>query len=102
MTISAYLPEILLLSQQVSLTGEFLFLEATDELWIGLNDLSMQMYFEWSDGIPVTYTKWLPGEPTHAINGQEDCVVMAGEVKLSHLSAALYCFIFVSSMSARN
>uniref|UniRef100_A0A8C3CSE1 C-type lectin domain-containing protein n=1 Tax=Cairina moschata TaxID=8855 RepID=A0A8C3CSE1_CAIMO len=53
--------------------------KATDELWIGLNDLSMQMYFEWSDGIPVTYTKWLPGEPTHAINGQEDCVVMAGE-----------------------
>uniref|UniRef100_A0A8B9BIN9 Macrophage mannose receptor 1 n=1 Tax=Anser brachyrhynchus TaxID=132585 RepID=A0A8B9BIN9_9AVES len=53
--------------------------EATDELWIGLNDLSTHMYFEWSDGTPVTYTKWLPGEPTHAINGQEDCVVMAGE-----------------------
>ncbi|KAM6101738.1 macrophage mannose receptor 1-like isoform 1-T1 [Theristicus caerulescens] len=53
--------------------------KAADELWIGLNDLNMQMYFEWSDGTPVTYTKWLPGEPTHAINGQEDCVIMAGE-----------------------
>ncbi|KFO04791.1 Macrophage mannose receptor 1, partial [Balearica regulorum gibbericeps] len=53
--------------------------KAVDELWIGLNDLSTQMYFEWSDGTPVTYTKWLPGEPTHAINGREDCVIMAGE-----------------------
>uniref|UniRef100_A0A8D0EN57 C-type lectin domain-containing protein n=1 Tax=Strix occidentalis caurina TaxID=311401 RepID=A0A8D0EN57_STROC len=50
-----------------------------DELWIGLNDLNTQMYFEWSDGTPVTYTKWLPGEPTYAISGQEDCVIMAGE-----------------------
>ncbi|NXE75187.1 MRC1 protein, partial [Cochlearius cochlearius] len=53
--------------------------KAADELWIGLNDLNTQMYFEWSDGTPVTYTKWLPGEPTHAITGQEDCVIMAGE-----------------------
>ncbi|OXB67692.1 hypothetical protein ASZ78_015224, partial [Callipepla squamata] len=53
--------------------------KAMDELWIGMNDLSTQMYFEWSDETPVTYTKWLPGEPTHSVNGQEDCVVMAGE-----------------------
>nr|CCP50119.1 MRC1L-E [Gallus gallus] len=53
--------------------------KATDDLWIGMNDFSTQMYFEWSDETPVTYTKWLPGEPTHAVSGQEDCVVMAGE-----------------------
>ncbi|NXX93061.1 MRC1 protein, partial [Centropus bengalensis] len=53
--------------------------KAADELWIGLNDLDTQMYFEWSDGTPVTYTKWLPGEPTHSINGQEDCVIKAGK-----------------------
>ncbi|KAH0627502.1 hypothetical protein JD844_003273 [Phrynosoma platyrhinos] len=51
----------------------------TDELWIGLNDLKVQMYFEWTDGTHVTYTKWLPGEPTHASNKQEDCVVMKGK-----------------------
>ncbi|XP_006119560.2 macrophage mannose receptor 1-like isoform X1 [Pelodiscus sinensis] len=51
----------------------------TDELWIGLNDLKVQMYFEWSDGTPVTYTRWLRGEPTHANNRQEDCVVMKGQ-----------------------
>lgn len=56
-------------------------LEPSDELWIGLNDLKVQMYFEWSDGTPVTYTKWLRGEPTHASNRQEDCVVMKGKVK---------------------
>ncbi|CAM2105345.1 unnamed protein product [Caretta caretta] len=51
----------------------------TDELWIGLNDLGIQMYFEWSDKMPVTYTKWLRGEPTHANSRQEDCVVMKGQ-----------------------
>lgn len=70
-----------------------------DELWLGMNDLSTQMYFEWSDETPVTYTKWLPGEPTHAVSGQEDCVVMAGEVKSSHLY-----LIFISNhlMNALN
>ncbi|KAM9024791.1 macrophage mannose receptor 1-like isoform 1-T1 [Ara ararauna] len=53
--------------------------QPSDELWIGLNDLKVQMYFEWSDGTPVTYTKWLRGEPTHANNRQEDCVVMKGK-----------------------
>ncbi|KAM4705171.1 macrophage mannose receptor 1 [Rhinophrynus dorsalis] len=47
----------------------------TDKVWIGLNDLKVQMYFEWSDGTPVTYTVWLTGEPSHRNNRQEDCVV---------------------------
>uniref|UniRef100_A0A8C8BN78 Macrophage mannose receptor 1 n=1 Tax=Otus sunia TaxID=257818 RepID=A0A8C8BN78_9STRI len=49
-----------------------------DELWIGLNDFRVQMYFEWSDGTPVTYTKWHHGEPTHTQN-RADCIVMKGE-----------------------
>uniref|UniRef100_G1PD26 Macrophage mannose receptor 1 n=1 Tax=Myotis lucifugus TaxID=59463 RepID=G1PD26_MYOLU len=53
--------------------------EPNDELWIGLNDLKIQMYFEWSDGTPVTFTKWLHGEPSHENNRQEDCVVMKGK-----------------------
>ncbi|KAJ7408292.1 Macrophage mannose receptor 1 [Pitangus sulphuratus] len=53
--------------------------QPADELWIGLNDLKVQMYFEWSDGTPVTYTKWLRGEPTHLNKRQEDCVVMKGK-----------------------
>nr|XP_054362403.1 macrophage mannose receptor 1 [Mirounga angustirostris] len=54
-------------------------LEPNDELWIGLNDIKIQMYFEWSDGTPVTFTKWLRGEPSHENNRQEDCVVMKGK-----------------------
>lgn len=54
-----------------------------DELWIGLNDIKIQMYFEWSDGTPVTFTKWLRGEPSHENNRQEDCVVMKGKVRCS-------------------
>ncbi|XP_023561199.1 macrophage mannose receptor 1 [Octodon degus] len=53
--------------------------EPSDELWIGLNDIKIQMFFEWSDGTPVTFTKWLRGEPSHENNRQEDCVVMKGK-----------------------
>ncbi|KAI4575392.1 hypothetical protein MJG53_011595 [Ovis ammon polii x Ovis aries] len=53
--------------------------EPSDELWIGLNDIKIQMYFEWSDGTPVTFTKWLRGEPSHENNRQEDCAVMKGK-----------------------
>ncbi|CAH2282335.1 macrophage mannose receptor 1-like isoform X2 [Pelobates cultripes] len=42
--------------------------------WIGLNDLNIQLYFEWSDGTPVTYTVWRRGEPSHLNNREEDCV----------------------------
>uniref|UniRef100_A0A8B9NY81 MRC1 protein n=1 Tax=Apteryx owenii TaxID=8824 RepID=A0A8B9NY81_APTOW len=49
-----------------------------DELWIGLNDFRVQMYFEWSDGTPVTYTKWHQGEPNHTHN-KADCIIMKGE-----------------------
>ncbi|XP_061094630.1 macrophage mannose receptor 1-like isoform X1 [Conger conger] len=51
----------------------------TDELWIGLNDQRNQMLFEWSDRSHVTFTKWQPGEPTHATNMQEDCVLIRGK-----------------------
>uniref|UniRef100_G1KWP1 Mannose receptor C-type 1 n=1 Tax=Anolis carolinensis TaxID=28377 RepID=G1KWP1_ANOCA len=51
----------------------------TDLLWIGLNDQRTAMYFEWSDGTPVRFTKWQRGEPTHVNNVQEDCVIMSGE-----------------------
>uniref|UniRef100_A0A663EA94 Mannose receptor C-type 1 n=1 Tax=Aquila chrysaetos chrysaetos TaxID=223781 RepID=A0A663EA94_AQUCH len=51
----------------------------TDKLWIGLNDHKVQMYFEWSDGMPVTYTKWHLGEPSTTNNRPEDCVLIKGQ-----------------------
>ncbi|XP_010742418.3 macrophage mannose receptor 1 [Larimichthys crocea] len=51
----------------------------TDVLWIGLNDQRNQMLFEWSDRSHVTYTQWQSGEPSHATNLQEDCVLIRGK-----------------------
>ncbi|KAJ6666767.1 hypothetical protein lerEdw1_020491 [Lerista edwardsae] len=50
-----------------------------DQLWIGLNDQKTQMYFEWSDGTQVRFTKWQRGEPRYIENVQKDCVLMSGE-----------------------
>ncbi|XP_039187396.1 macrophage mannose receptor 1-like isoform X1 [Crotalus tigris] len=65
--------------EEYSFIFSLLGYKPSDELWIGLNDLKIQMFFEWSDGSPVTYTKWLRGQPTHTNNRQEDCVVMKGK-----------------------
>ncbi|XP_037550261.1 macrophage mannose receptor 1 [Nematolebias whitei] len=51
----------------------------TDVLWIGLNDQRNQMLFEWSDHSHVTFTQWQSDEPSHAINHQEDCVLIRGK-----------------------
>lgn len=51
----------------------------TDVLWIGLNDQRNQMLFEWSDRSHVTFTQWETGEPSHATNLQEDCVLIRGK-----------------------
>ncbi|NWH57210.1 MRC1 protein, partial [Geococcyx californianus] len=64
--------------EEYSFTVSQLGYKPDDELWIGLNDFRVQMYFEWSDGTPVTYTKWHHGEPTHTQN-KADCIVMMGE-----------------------
>ncbi|NXB78147.1 MRC1 protein, partial [Donacobius atricapilla] len=50
----------------------------TEELWLGLNDLKAHFYFEWSDGTPVTFTKWQHRHPIYR-NGLEDCVAMKGQ-----------------------
>uniref|UniRef100_A0A8C8RLT3 Mannose receptor C-type 1 n=1 Tax=Pelusios castaneus TaxID=367368 RepID=A0A8C8RLT3_9SAUR len=65
--------------EEYSFTVSQLGYKPTDGLWIGLNDLKIQMYFEWSDGTPVTYTKWLHEEPSHINNRREDCVIMKGK-----------------------
>lgn len=54
--------------------------EDAAHVWLGLNDLKTQMYFEWSDGTPVTYTIWERGEPSHMDNRQEDCVALNPKV----------------------
>lgn len=52
-----------------------------EELWIGLNDLKLQMNFEWSDGTPVKFTYWHPFEPNNFRDSLEDCVTIWGPVR---------------------
>uniref|UniRef100_K7FQV1 C-type mannose receptor 2 n=1 Tax=Pelodiscus sinensis TaxID=13735 RepID=K7FQV1_PELSI len=52
--------------------------EDVEELWIGLNDLKLQMNFEWSDGTPVRFTYWHPFEPNNFRDSMEDCVTIWG------------------------
>ncbi|XP_044150020.1 macrophage mannose receptor 1-like isoform X2 [Bufo gargarizans] len=59
-----------------AITTQFQFGDA-EYVWLGLNDLKKQLFFEWSDGSPVTYTTWQTGEPSHFSDGQEDCVALS-------------------------
>lgn len=45
-------------------------------LWIGLTDEASEGTFEWTNGEPVTFTSWGPGEPS----GDGDYVFMAGSL----------------------
>ncbi|XP_069815822.1 macrophage mannose receptor 1-like [Dendropsophus ebraccatus] len=59
-----------------AVASQFQFGDA-EYIWLGLNDLKTQLFFEWSDGSPVTYTTWQRGEPSHLIGIQEDCVALS-------------------------
>lgn len=56
-------------------------LPEVEELWIGLNDLKLQMNFEWSDGSLVSFTHWHPFEPNNFRDSLEDCVTIWGPVR---------------------
>ncbi|CAN2391687.1 mannose binding, partial [Pristimantis euphronides] len=60
------------------ITSQFEFGDA-EYVWLGLNDLKTQLFFEWNDGSPVTYTTWQRGEPSHLSNKQEDCVALSAK-----------------------
>ncbi|XP_078660072.1 uncharacterized protein LOC144904802 [Branchiostoma floridae x Branchiostoma belcheri] len=47
-----------------------------NNVWIGLNDRTVQMFFQWSDGSPVTLTLWNTNEPNNYQGRDEDCVNM--------------------------
>ena len=53
----------------------FLFKEE-DEAWIGLNDISNEGFYVWSDGSPLVYVNWtLFGADTNlSLQSKEDCV----------------------------
>lgn len=70
-----------LLTSPCLLSPLFLCTPEVEELWIGLNDLKLQMNFEWSDGSLVSFTHWHPFEPNNFRDSLEDCVTIWGPVR---------------------
>jgi lectin-like protein len=40
----------------------------TEPFWIGLTDQQVEGVFVWTDGEPLTYSNWAPGEPNNENN----------------------------------
>ncbi|KAK3582968.1 hypothetical protein CHS0354_027084 [Potamilus streckersoni] len=51
-------------------------LEYMNQYWVGLNDMQIQMTFQWTDNSPVSYTNWRNGEPNNWNSRREDCVTI--------------------------
>ena len=50
-------------------------LPATVKHWIGFNDVAVDGVYEWTSGLPVTFTNWYTAtEPTGQPGTDEDCV----------------------------
>lgn len=45
---------------------------SNEKWWVGMNDISQEGIWVWSDASAVTYTNWHPGEPNDS--GNEDCM----------------------------
>lgn len=57
---------------------------ATNDVWIGLNDLGFSGLFSWSDHHEVTFTYWAPGEPNNHLGFNEDCVELFHQVLMRY------------------
>jgi len=60
-------------SQENYMLSNFLTIQSA---YIGLNDVNQEGNFEWSNGEPLTYTNWYPGQPNDYLQGQDYCEIL--------------------------
>ncbi|KAM9332480.1 macrophage mannose receptor 1-like isoform 2-T2 [Pholidichthys leucotaenia] len=83
------LVSILSEKEQAFLTTQMVYYK--ENLWIGMNDISWEMQFVWTDGKRISYTNWAAGEPRSIrlghfgrFDNEEgymlDCVTMIGSI----------------------
>ena len=68
------LARILSIQEQNELS--FYLLKEEDEAWIGLNDVSIEGFYVWSDGSPFVYVNWtlFEDDTNSSLQNIQDCV----------------------------